>query len=70
MEEPVTQDANAIIDAVEASKSALQQASAADRAMAVILSAETLQWVIDRATADHNHFVVGFRLPRELAGSC
>jgi hypothetical protein len=39
-----------------------------DRAMAVILSAETLQWVIDRASAHYDHFVVGFRLPRELAG--
>ena len=56
----IPERANAILNALASLKAALQRASAADRAMAVILSAEDLIWVFQRAAADYSYFAKAF----------
>jgi hypothetical protein len=67
--------AQRIIDAAEALKLNLQQASASDRALGVISAATTLEWIFDRASADYAYFARAFRRsppplepPRVLVG--
>ncbi|HEX4716371.1 MAG TPA: hypothetical protein VH164_15735, partial [Ktedonobacteraceae bacterium] len=52
----LTDRANQIIAAVAALKTALQQASAADRACAVILASEDLISIYQRAASDYDYF--------------
>jgi hypothetical protein len=67
--------AQTIIDAIQALKTALQQAPAADRSMAVILAMDDLTMIFSRIAADRSYFLKAFTderppqpLPRVLAG--
>jgi hypothetical protein len=60
MEDPVTERASDIINCVIALRSALQTASAADRAMAVILATDDLMAIYDRVACDHSYFSRAF----------
>jgi hypothetical protein len=64
MEEPITQAANDIIEAVVNLRAALMHASASDRCMAVILACDDLVATYSRCAADYGHFAAAFSMAR------
>jgi hypothetical protein len=73
MEDPITEAANDIIDAVVNLRAALMRAPASDRCKAVILATDDLMAIYRRCADDYGHFAAAFTparppIPRELVG--